>query len=249
MTREPIIEARGISKRYRGDGKERIVFSDFDFHVERGEFVSVVGPSGCGKTTLLRLLSGLETSDAGRVVKRSKYVGVSHLFQDPCLLPWLDVAGNIALPYRVRRNTHTADIRNLIRLVGLRGSERLFPQELSGGMRQRVALARSLLERPDILLLDEPFGALDALSRERLGFELLRIRREIGFTAVFVTHSLEEAVLLSDRVIVLPPPVGASVEEVRVGLPRPRKPEMRQSDEFMSILVCLRRHMGMERKY
>jgi NitT/TauT family transport system ATP-binding protein len=234
------IEIRELSKRYtprRGVIVEAI--RHLDLSVAPGEFLAIVGPSGCGKSTLLHLVAGLEPPSSGSIniggaapkelVNRHR-LGIA--FQDSALLPWLSVESNLALPFKlaglaVDRNR----VSKLIELVGLQRFERARPSQLSGGMRQRAAIARSLCLDPDVLLLDEPFGALDAVTRRRLNIELELIWRDRAITTMLVTHSVEEALFLSDRTIVMEKP-GAIAQVVQVPFSRPRAPELLRSEEF-----------------
>jgi NitT/TauT family transport system ATP-binding protein len=234
------IEVRDLVKRYtprRGVIVEAI--RHLDLTVAPGEFVAIVGPSGCGKSTLLHLVAGLEPPSSGSIrigdavpedVVKHHRLGIA--FQDPALLPWLSVESNLALPFKlaglaVDRNR----VLKLIELVGLRGFERARPSQLSGGMRQRAAIARSLCLDPEVLLLDEPFGALDAVTRRRLNIELELIWRDRAITTMLVTHSVEEALFLSDRTIVMEKP-GAIAQVVEVPFSRPRTPELLRREEF-----------------
>lgn len=225
----------------------------FTLEVKRGEFVAVVGPSGCGKSTLLRALAGLIAPSAGEVrldgqpvTRPSHQVGM--LFQEPALLPWRTVEKNISLPFELGNTKQTvvdpatlqARIASLIELVGLNGFERAYPRELSGGMAQRAALARALVTEPPILLLDEPFGALDALTRETLTAALEDIWRASGTTGVLVTHSIPEAVFLADRIIVSTPRPGRVAGVINVPLPRPRSWEMERLPEFVEVMQTAR---------
>jgi NitT/TauT family transport system ATP-binding protein len=220
---------------------------DFSLHVARGEFISIVGPSGCGKSTLLRVLAGLllptrgaVTLDGVPITLPSPRIGI--MFQDAALLPWRTVEQNVRLPLEIgmalsdTRTSQGGDpdalTRDLISLVGLGSFELALPRELSGGMAQRAALARSLIRRPPVLLLDEPFGALDAMTRESLTASLDSVLRTTGTTAVMVTHDIAEAVFLSDRVVVCSPRPGRVVTAVPVALPRPRTWSMERAAEF-----------------
>jgi NitT/TauT family transport system ATP-binding protein len=208
--------------------------SDLDVTVARGEFVSIVGPSGCGKSTVIRLAAGLEQATVGSVaidgrppaeLADAHQLGVA--FQDHALLPWLSAADNVALPFRVagRRVEHDR-VEELLKLVGVHEFSGSRPRELSGGMRQRVAIARALVLDPSVLLLDEPFGSLDAVTRRRLNIELQRVWLERRVTTVLVTHSVDEAIFLADRVIVLSGRPGKVIREERVPFSRPRPPEL-----------------------
>ncbi len=231
-------------------GETVTALSDVTAHIEPGEFVALLGPSGCGKSTLLRLISGLEQPSAGTVAVDGRDPGeligehrLGMAFQEHALLPWATVTENIALPYRLAKlPVVPARITELVELVGLAGFENARPKQLSGGMRQRVAIARSLVLQPDLLLLDEPFGALDEITRRRLNFELARIWAETAVTTVMVTHSVDEALLLADRVIVMGTRPGRVVKEVPVDLPRPRTIEtmaVRRFAELSNELVHL----------
>ncbi|OGO49408.1 MAG: hypothetical protein A2W37_08015 [Chloroflexi bacterium RBG_16_63_12] len=213
------------------------------------EFVCVVGPSGCGKSTLLRLLAGLLRPTEGRVIFEGELLvaprrRIGFVFQKANLMPWRTVLANVALPLELQ-SVELAEARRraqeLIELVGLSGFEQNLPRDLSGGMEQRVAIARALVHNPDVLLLDEPFGALDALTRERMGTELLRIWEARKKTVVMVTHSIPEALLLADRVLVLSPRPGQVRLALDVPLPRPRRMDMEYSAEFGALAAQVRR--------
>lgn len=207
---------------------------DVSFDVARHEFVSILGPSGCGKSTLLRMIAGLLKPTSGSVEVFGLPVeaprdDIGIVFQKPTLLPWATVEDNVVFPARHKTGRVTAQERErageLLKMVGLSGFEKRLPDELSGGMQQRVGIARALLMDPDILLMDEPFSALDALTREVMGFDLLRIFSERPKTVVFITHSVSEAALLSDRVLVMTGRPGSILTEVTVSVGRPRGPE------------------------
>jgi NitT/TauT family transport system ATP-binding protein len=217
-----------------------------------GEFVTIVGPSGCGKTTLLRIMAGLQrpTSGAVHLLGRpvtgpSRNVGI--VFQDPVLLPWRTVLDNVMLPVQVLgldRETFRRRALELLALVGLAGFEGKYPHELSGGMRQRVSLARALVHDPALLLMDEPFGALDAMTREAMNLELQRIWQESGKTVAFITHSISEAVFLGDRVVVMSPRPGRIADVLTVDLPRPRDLDLMASDAFGVFARKIRQALG-----
>ena len=228
---------------YRQPGGRLPVLDGLTFQVAEGEFLCLVGPSGCGKTTLLRLVAGLEQPTAGQVYLAGQKVDRPHravgiVFQQPTLMAWRTVEANVALPLEVdgfRKEEARQQARALVDLVGLAGFERAYPAQLSGGMAQRVALARALVHDPRLLLLDEPFGALDALTRERMGQELVRIWQARRKTVVMVTHSVSEATFLADRILVLGPRPTSIVTEIAVDLPRPRTPETLETPAFGAL--------------
>jgi NitT/TauT family transport system ATP-binding protein len=236
---------RGVTRSYlrRTEGRARQSFAalgPLDVQVGDGEFVALIGPSGCGKSTVLHLLAGLDEPTTGQVqingqppreLQTQQALGIA--FQEHALLPWRTVEGNLRLPFEVAgRTVSTERIQELIALAGLNGFEHARPAELSGGMRQRVAIARALALQPKLLLLDEPFGALDAVTRRRMNFELERIWLESRPTTVMVTHSVEEAVLLADRVIVLTERPGRVRMDTSVPFARPRPDALMRTSEF-----------------
>lgn len=244
----PFLEVRELQASFRGLYGDLDALCDVSFTVARGEFVTLIGPSGCGKSTLLRIVAGLLTPSAGEVLLEGQPLTsptrrVGLVFQQPTLLPWRTVADNIALPLTLDgadADTIRTQVQAMVRLVGLEGFEREYPLHLSGGMAQRAALARALIQNPELLLLDEPFGALDALTRERMGAELLRIWQAYRRTVLMVTHSVEEAILLADRVIVLSPRPGRVIGNIPVALPRPRTADMVSSAELQNTARLLR---------
>jgi NitT/TauT family transport system ATP-binding protein len=217
-----------VSRTFALKGETFAALQDISLDIRDGEFVALVGPSGCGKSTMLRLMAGLLAPSSGvltvfggRPQQAIEQRRVGFVFQNPVLMPWRSVADNVRLPLEVAGKANAAGqqrVRELIELVGLQGFEDARPSQLSGGMRQRAALARALITQPRLLLLDEPFGALDEITRQRLNLELLRIWREIGVTSVLVTHSVAEAVFLAHRVIVLSPRPGTISRILHVGL-------------------------------
>jgi NitT/TauT family transport system ATP-binding protein len=214
-----------------------VALSGVDLTVKRGEFVTVVGPSGCGKSTLLRIASGLETASHGTVQVSTDRIG--YVFQDATLLPWRDVTSNVELLAElqgIRKAERAAKAQEAIELVGLSGFEKHLPKALSGGMRMRTSLARSLTLDPEIFLFDEPFGALDEITRERLNDELLRLFTEKQFAGLFITHSVSEAVYLSTKVIVMSGRPGHIVDQFEVPLDMPRDPEVRFTPEFGDLV-------------
>jgi NitT/TauT family transport system ATP-binding protein len=247
-----VIEISRAAKVFEAlDGSEVDALSQVSLQIAAQEFVAIVGPSGCGKSTLLRLIAGLIRPSSGeiriagkRVTEPRQDIGI--VFQAPTLLPWASVLNNVLFPFRIMRRLDSKSVAramSLIELVGLKGFEKRMPRELSGGMQQRTAICRALVHDPQILLMDEPFGALDALTREEMSLELMRIWSERPKTIVFVTHSISEAVLLSDRVVVMSPRPGRVIEIVPVGLPRPRTFEQEPLPEFQDCAQRIRRHI------
>lgn len=241
------VTLRDLSKSFALNGQPLQVLRDLNLDIRGGEALAIVGPSGCGKTTLLRVLAGLETPDAGAVLIDGNPVrGVGSeraiIFQEPRLLPWLTVLENVAFGLDVRGATRVeaeARARHHIRLVGLAEFEGAYPRQLSGGMAQRVGIARALTVQPEILLLDEPLGALDAMTKLTMQEELARIWREEKVTMILVTHDLEEAIFLADRVLVLPKEKGRTPRLIEVDLPRPR-------DRSEARFVAMRRRLMAE---
>lgn len=244
-----ILEAHSLSKSFETPKGETILaVAHISLSVSPGEFLCIVGPSGCGKTTLLQLLGGLIQPTTGSVLLDGQPLtapppAISMVFQKPNLMPWRTVADNILLPLQIQgvdvaqaktRSQETLD------LVGLAEFSQAYPKQLSGGMEQRVALARALIQQPRILLLDEPFGALDALTRERLNQEILRLWQHEQFTAIMVTHNIREAVYLADRVLVLSPRPATISDEFRTNLPRPRPAGVEYSETFGQLAYNIR---------
>jgi NitT/TauT family transport system ATP-binding protein len=214
-----------------------VALRDVDLTVRRGEFVSVVGPSGCGKSTLLRIASGLESASAGTQEVRTEHVG--YVFQDATLLPWRTVTENVELLAELKGVSRAARAKkaaDVIELVGLAGFEDNLPKQLSGGMKMRTSLARSLAMDPELFLFDEPFGALDEITRERLNDELLRLFVEQQFAGLFITHSVSEAVYLSTKVVVMSGRPGTVVATFDVPFPMPRDPDIRFTGEFAQLV-------------
>jgi NitT/TauT family transport system ATP-binding protein len=244
-----VIELDGVSMVYRTRGKGAVTaLHDLHLLVGDGEFVTLVGPSGCGKSTVLKLVSGLLAASSGQVRIRGEAVRgprreMGFVFQTPVLLPWRTVRDNVLLPIEMlgrpaREYAALAD--ELLEKVGLGGFQKSRVWELSGGMQQRVGICRALIHDPEILLMDEPFAALDAMTRETLGFELLRIWDERRKTVLFVTHSIPEAVLLADRVVVMSPRPGRITSVIPIDLPRPRTVEMEYDERFKTAALQIR---------
>jgi NitT/TauT family transport system ATP-binding protein len=238
----PAITIDGVHKVYGPRGNHVLALSDISLEVGPGEFVCLVGASGCGKTTLLNLVAGLDRPAAGRLEVRGRR---ALLFQEAALFPWLTAAGNVELALRlagVPRSEQRAEAVRLLSLVQLQGFADRRPHELSGGMRQRVALARAFAQQADILLMDEPFGSLDAMTRDLLHDELERLWADGGFTVLFVTHDVREAVRLGDRVLVLTSRPGRVATQVPVNLPRPRGPGDPAAAELVADITDRLRH-------
>jgi NitT/TauT family transport system ATP-binding protein len=234
------------------DGNEIHALKDIDLDIRAGEFISIVGPSGCGKTTLLKILAGILHRSSGEVVMNgrslsgpSRELGV--VFQAPVLLPWRTVLQNVMVPVEVQHRNRVEfreRARALIAMVGLAGFEEKYPSELSGGMQQRVGICRALVHDPSFLLMDEPFGALDAMTREQMNEELQRLWSESRKTILLVTHSIPEAVYLADRVVVMTPRPGRIVDVIDVDVPRPRTLAMQNTPEFGRHVAAIRRHFS-----
>jgi NitT/TauT family transport system ATP-binding protein len=252
---EPFIHLAGVKKAYRTRGKEFVAVSQATFDVEEGELVALVGPSGCGKTTLLKIMAGLHSYEAGEVrigsaaqpFDPSRDIGM--VFQQPLLLKWRRVIDNVLLPAEILGLPMVQSrerARDLLALVGLQGSEDKYPYELSGGMQQRASIARALIHDPKLILMDEPFGALDALTREKMNLELLRIWQTAKKTIVFVTHGITEAVFLGTRVIVLTSGPARMADNFLVDLPHPRTLDIKTQEKFGEYTRRIYRLLGME---
>lgn len=259
---ESAISFEGVDKVYGADtmAEESVTaLEDIDIDIERGEFVSVVGPSGCGKTTLLHMAAGLLEATKGSIEiggvdvqsPRHQRKEVGLVFQHPVALEWRTVLKNIMLPVQILRENGAIDgdmdeyrerARELISLVGLEGFGDSYPNELSGGMQQRVTISQALIYNPSVLLMDEPFGSLDAMTKDELNLELLRIWRETEKTILFITHDLDEAVFLSDRVIVLSPRPGQVADDIEIDLERPRSDETRSTERFIELSTRVHQH-------
>jgi NitT/TauT family transport system ATP-binding protein len=248
-----LISVAGVRKEYPvRKGSPVLALDGISFDVADGEFVSLVGPSGCGKSTLLQIFAGILPATKGRVLLKGNPIAgpqrdVGVVFQEPVLLPWLKVIDNVMLPavvHRLDRKKHRDRAMDLLNLVKLQGFEERYPYELSGGMQQRVSIARALLTDPAMILMDEPFGALDAMTREEMNLELLGIWARARKTVVLITHSIQEAVFMSDRVVVLSARPGRVIDVVDVGLPRPRSFHMLATPEFGVAANRIRSQLG-----
>jgi NitT/TauT family transport system ATP-binding protein len=238
----PEVLLKGVSKRFQGTGTE--VLQDVSLRIEQGEFVSIIGPSGCGKSTLLKMVAGLSSCSGGEIAVNGMTPAnaremVSFVFQEATLLPWRTVESNVALALELENRTPLQikkTVAKLLELVGLEKVSKSYPRQLSGGMKMRVSIARALATRPRLLLMDEPFAALDEMTRDRMNEELLRVRTEQNWTVMFVTHSVAEAVFLSSRVIVLAPHPGRIAQDIVVDLPYPRTEATRESDAYDELV-------------
>jgi NitT/TauT family transport system ATP-binding protein len=245
-----LIQIRNLAKTYRTRSGDVPSLRPIDLDVADGEFVAVVGPSGCGKSTLLKLVAGLIPPTEGEVQIGGVTVqeppdDVGIVFQNPVLLPWRSVLRNVMMPVEVRkldRETHLARARKLLSMAGLEDFQTKYPWQLSGGMQQRAAICRALVHDPKIVLMDEPFGALDAMTRERMNLELQRIHHETGKTILLITHSIPEAVFLADRVVVMSERPGSIAAIYDVTLPRPRNLEIMGHPTFVDLTQRIRGH-------
>jgi NitT/TauT family transport system ATP-binding protein len=254
---KPMISLKGVSKRFlTRAGNSVQALDEISLDIERDQFVTLVGPSGCGKSTLLKIIGGIIPPSGGslhldgeKLERPSRKIGM--VFQKPILLPWRSVLDNVLFPIEMLGwpvEKYREEALRLIELVGLKGFEKALPTELSGGMQQRVSICRALIYDPQMLMMDEPFGALDAMTREDLSVELLRIWTERKKTVVFVTHSISEAVLLADRVIIMTARPGRVVMDLTITLPRPRTLETELTPEFQELVHTVRRTIYAERK-
>jgi len=238
----PQIQFESVTKSY---GTGRLILESIDLEIFKGEFISLIGPSGCGKSTLLKLIAGLTPPSAGTIevdgmTPENARETMSFIFQDATLLPWRTVTENVGLGLELEHmmsQRRIEKVASLLELVGLGEVRDAYPRELSGGMKMRASIARALATSPRLLLMDEPFAALDEMTRDRLNEELLRLRAEQGWTAVFVTHSVAEAVFLSTRIVVLAPNPGRIHQVVPVELPFPRTAQLRECQEFEGVVA------------
>ena len=247
-----LIAYREVRKVYNSGADEVVALDNFSLDVADGEFVTVVGRSGCGKTTLLKLTAGLLGATSGSIYVAGKPVtapltNVGIVFQAPVLLPWRKTLDNVLLQIEARKldvNGYRKRALELLDLTGLKGFEDRYPVELSGGMQQRVSISRALIHNPPLLLMDEPFGALDAITRDEMNLELLRIWSESKKTVLFITHSIPESVFLGDRVIVMTPRPGKVAEILNIDLPHPRATAVRDDGKFIGYVKRIRERLG-----
>ncbi|MBU2647725.1 MAG: ABC transporter ATP-binding protein [bacterium] len=252
---QPFIQLSGVRKTFKSKKEEFLAVSEVTFDVNVGELISIVGPSGCGKTTILKILAGIHTYESGSVrigneettFDPSKDIGM--VFQQPLLLKWRKIIDNVLLPAEILGLPRKESLERayyLLNMVGLKGFETKYPNELSGGMQQRTSIARALIHDPKLILMDEPFGALDALTREKMNLELLRIWEEAKKTILFVTHGIQEAVFLGSRVIVLTSGPARMADNLAIDLPYPRVLKMKTHEEFGAYTRHIYKHMGMD---
>ncbi len=252
--RPAVIRMSRVGKTYRTKRGEVTALSNLTFDIRESEFVTVVGPSGCGKSTILKIVSGLLPASTGTVEVFGETVtsprpDAGMVFQSPRLLKWRTVLDNVLLPIEIMRRPrqqYVARAMELLELAGVKDTANMRPSELSGGMQQRVAICRALVYDPRLLLMDEPFGALDALSRDIMNVELMKIWSERKKTTLLITHSIAEAIFLADRVLVMSSRPGTIVEEVEIDLPRPRHPRVRATREFLELSSRIHRLLGVE---
>lgn len=254
-----VVEARGLSLRFQTNDGHVDALSDIDLTIESGNFVSFIGPSGCGKTTLLRVIADLEQPTGGSIevngvsaeqARLSRAYG--YVFQAASLYPWRTIANNVALPLEIMgldRKERKARIKKNLELVNLAGFEKKYPWQLSGGMQQRASIARALAVEPDLLLMDEPFGALDEIVRDHLNEQLLKLWDKTNKTVVFVTHSIPEAVFLSTHIVVMSPRPGRIIDIIESNLPRDRGLDIRETPEFLSIAQRVREGLRQGHSY
>jgi NitT/TauT family transport system ATP-binding protein len=253
MKTAPLVRAEAVSKEYRGGEKETVALSGMDLDVLDGEFLSLLGPSGCGKSTVLNIMGGLLNPTAGKVIFDGKPLSgpsrdVGMMFQQAVMFPWRTTVDNVLLPIEVfgySKKKYRAKAEELLSMVGIAEFAKSYPWQLSGGMQQRAALCRVLIHNPKLLLLDEPFGALDEFTREAMNQELLRLQAHTNATAVLVTHNISEAVFMSDRVAVMSPRPGRLVGVIDVPFERPRKPELTLTPDFAALVLQARTMLGL----
>ncbi len=245
---EVLIEIKGVSRSYTENKHTVLGLDNISFNIYTCEIVSILGPSGCGKTTLLRLLSNILDFKIGEILYKGKNISYARsnghigiVPQSPALLPNRNVIENISLPLEIKGIRDSIRVNKMIQMVGLEGFEKMLPHQLSGGMKQRVSIARALICKPEVLLMDEPFSSLDDPLREKLHIDILKIHESIHQTIVFVTHNIEEAVFISDRIIVMTKQPGRIKEEIKIDLPSPRTKELKKQNKFYEEIVRVRR--------
>lgn len=240
-----LLEVKDIGVIYTSKEKEVKALDGVSFGVETGDFFSIVGPSGCGKSTILKIIAGLINSTNGKIIKPEDFE-VGYVFQEPTLLEWRNVINNIILPLEIRgiaKEESYKKARKLLKLIDLAGFENVYPKDLSGGMKQRVAIARALICEPEVLLMDEPFGALDEPTRLKLNTELNKIWRKTGKTVIFVTHNVQEAVFLSNKVAVFTKRPGKVKKVLKIDLPEERNLKLLDSEKFIKLVLKIRKNL------
>jgi NitT/TauT family transport system ATP-binding protein len=258
MPQEYILEFDHVGLEYPFEEKMRRIIQDISLSIKPGEFVSFVGPSGCGKTSILRMISGLNPAPIGAIYYRGNKItkplnNVGMAFQNPVMLPWRNTLNNVLLPleivqpykgdFKQKKQEFISKAQDLLTTVGLQDFQKQFPWQLSGGMRQRASLCRALIHQPEILLLDEPFGALDAFTREEMWGMLQELWMRVNCVSILITHDLREAIFLSDKVYVMSPRPSSIIYEVNINLPRPRTLEIEFTEEFNKYFSNIRRHI------
>lgn len=239
-----MIKIKNLGKEYKKNSKKLLAVDNISLKIKKREFVSIIGPSGCGKTTILKLVGGLLEPTEGSIAFSNKKCAFSFVFQNPVSLPWRNIQQNVSLPIEIKRKKiKIRSVNKMIDLVGLNGFGTSYPNELSGGMQQRVAIARALISDPRLLLMDEPFGALDEINRNNMNFELLRIWKQLGLTVLFVTHSITEAVFLSDRIVVLSKRPARIKGILNINFSRPRDLSLKESLEFQKHVRWIRKKL------
>lgn len=246
---------KNVYKSFPRENRQNLVLKDINLEIKKGEFISLLGPSGCGKSTLLKMIGGLLDSTSGQLIMGGGEIKgprkeIGFMFQKAVLLPWRTVEQNLLLPLEIAKGDVEAAktrISELLELVGLTGYENYYPKELSGGMQQRISLARTLMNDPDILLLDEPFGALDEFTRENLNFSLMDIAEKSGKTVILVTHNISEAVLMSDRVLVMGINPGHVLENLHIDIQKPRTDQVMATAQYAEYVLHIRSLLGVGR--
>ncbi len=248
---EPLITFKNVSRSYYKNKKLLVGIDKINFKVYPRQILSILGPSGCGKTTILRLICSILEPTKGEILYQNKNISYARkkgliglVPQEPTLLPNRTVEDNISLPLEIKKIKDKKAVYQLINFVGLKGFEKFYPHQLSGGMKQRVSIARALVYEPEILLMDEPFASLDEIIRENLNLELINIQCRLKQTIVFVTHNIEEAVFISDRIIVMSTRPGKIIGEIQVDLPKERSQEIRSSQDFFQVVKQIRQLLG-----
>lgn len=240
-----MIEIKDLGKSWNNKNSKVVALHNINLSISKGEFITIIGPSGCGKTTLLKIIAKLTEPQKGEILfQKDEQIKSSFVFQKSTLLPWKNIYQNVSLPWELDKRISKKEILKKISLVGLDKFKKNYPYELSGGMQQRVALARALVSNPELLLMDEPFGALDEINRNKLNLDLLKIQRKLNSTILFVTHSISEAVFLADRVVILSKSPARIKEIIEIDLPRKRTIELKETSKFQEYVRCIRKKLN-----